>query len=227
MTLPSAFFGSEHELLQQWSGGRFDFEASKAFGAHKNLQPFHLHPPPHPRQRKSSKMWKVLQSFASPAIESEKREARGDVKRTVYTWWCRSRRSRHLSREAGAFDGLGSLFDFVLVAASVCGDYLTCSCFHVNWKHKKSGRSSIKCFNIFRKKYWGKFYQTYFYFILPDTQTHRHFWISWSLLFVVATYYDQQWWLIYWLWLRTDLCLWNSWYCIELNAFFPYCNRFF
>lgn len=77
-------------------------------------------------------------------IKSEKRE---DVKRTVYTRWRRSRRSRHLSREAGAFDGLGSLFDLVLVAAPVRGDYLACSCFHMNWKHKKSGRSLINRFN--------------------------------------------------------------------------------
>lgn len=51
----------------------------------------------------------------------------------VYTRWSRSCCSRHLSREAGALDSLGSLFDLVLVAASVSGNYLTGSLFHVNY----------------------------------------------------------------------------------------------
>lgn len=140
---------------EQWNGGRFDFEASKVFGAHEisNLSTSIPHPTLYnkPHQRKSSSCGTFCSLlYHVPELKSE---ARGGVKRTVYTWWCRSRRSRHLSREAGAFDSLGSLFDLVLVAASVCGDYLACSCFHVNWKHKKSGRSSINCFNIYRIKY--------------------------------------------------------------------------
>lgn len=51
----------------------------------------------------------------------------------VYARWSRSCCSRHLSREAGAFDSLGSLFDLVLVAASVSSNYLTGSCFHMNY----------------------------------------------------------------------------------------------
>lgn len=98
-----------------------------------------------------------------PEIKWQKRE---DVKRTVYTRWRRSRRSRHLSREAGALDGLGSLFDLVLVAAPVCGDYLACSCFHVNWKQKKSGRSLInRCNNkglIKNVSNWCLFYFTWY-----------------------------------------------------------------
>lgn len=66
-----------------------------------------------------------LESFAQP-----------DASHTVYTRRSRSRRPRHLSREAGALDGLGSLFDLVLVAASVCSNYLTGSRFHMNCKHK-------------------------------------------------------------------------------------------
>lgn len=51
----------------------------------------------------------------------------------VYTRWSCSCCSCHLSREAGAFDSLGSLFDLVLVAASMCSNYLTGSCFHMNY----------------------------------------------------------------------------------------------
>lgn len=51
----------------------------------------------------------------------------------VYTRWSRSCCSCHLSREAGAFDSLGSLFDLVLVAASVCSNYLAGSRFHMNY----------------------------------------------------------------------------------------------
>lgn len=151
MTLPSALFSSETSSAaasEQWSGGRFDFEASKSLWGPWKSQP---HPPTlHPCSINRARGRAAgVENFAVflhhvPEIKSEKWE---DVKRTVYTRWRRSRRSRHLSREAGAFDGLGSLFDLVLVAAPVCGDYLACSCFHMNWKHKKSGKSLINLFN--------------------------------------------------------------------------------
>lgn len=56
--------------------------------------------------------------------------------RTVYTRRSSSCCSCHLSGEAGAFDSLGSLLDLVLVAASVCGNYLAGSRFHMNCKQK-------------------------------------------------------------------------------------------
>ena len=51
---------------------------------------------------------------------------------TVHTGRRGPRCSRHLSREAGAFDGLGALLDLVLVAAAVGGDHLAGPRLHVN-----------------------------------------------------------------------------------------------
>lgn len=89
---------------------------------------------------------------------------------TVYTRWSRSCCSRHLSREAGAFDSLGSLFDLVLVAASVCSNHLTGSRFHMNWKHKHA--QWLEC--TWRLSAHSTFYDVFHQNIIPINK--RYFW---------------------------------------------------
>lgn len=143
MTLPSVFFGSERDRLQPLNNevvGDSILKYPKPLGPIKisDFSALVAHPALYnkPRQMRSSRCGKFCNLLHHVPEQKTGKTTSTGSKRTVYAWWRRSCRSRHLSREAGAFDGLGSLFDLVLVAAAVCGDYLACSCFHVNWKHK-------------------------------------------------------------------------------------------
>lgn len=185
-------FRSEHDLIQPQNNevvGDSILRNPKPLGLMKNSNlstptpPNRISPLP---PTETVKQEQEVRQFCNllhhvSELKSEKWERRGEAERTVYTRGCRSRRSCHLSREAGAFDRLGSLFDLVLVAASVCGDYLACSCFHVDWKHKKWQQinyrlSANNCLNIYIKS-------NFFYVcvLLKMKDRHTYFWISFNI----------------------------------------------